>query len=590
MTTPTSGAIGLLDIQTEFGGVAPIGIDEYYAGGAYVPAGLFGVPSTGAIGVGDFYNKTKTNWGSLSVNTSSIGEGGILTFFFTPVSGVPDGTYYYNLELLSNIQSSDFSTPTSGSFLLSGGTAYIDIQVAQDTSIEGVGYVRLVIGESSGVPDVRVASGTVAISDYYTAWINAPSRSAIYRYANVDTSYTTTTYTVGTSGLIGGTLTWALEAVNGGAPTTADLVATSGSVAITAGATTASITLTAAAWAGNSIPSDKTFTLVVTLPDGSPIRTLASVTVIASPIFVTGVSPSTIREGQSTTISLASYNVPLGAARLYYTMSGTASPTTDWYGGVTQNITDLNQEYQVADIYAAIDSVSEGTESLTFNWRINSYTGPIVASLTFNIQNQAVITSASASYNNAQITSVSMYPADRTFSFDYSAAGGTWTNAGSVTVGTWQTSSNSIVLYTNTGTNNGTHSMQYRFSAPGYDTYTISNSEYFTFPVDTFNMNITGTNSNGSSRSIYCQIGNTLPYGSARTFTAQSRIKLPGASTWNAWIDRAQITVAANATASPTTLVYGPVTAVVAVDVQFRCVLAGHEPRESNILYSQWLA
>ncbi len=39
MTLQSSGAISLLDVQNEFGGANPIGIDEYYAGGLYVPVG-----------------------------------------------------------------------------------------------------------------------------------------------------------------------------------------------------------------------------------------------------------------------------------------------------------------------------------------------------------------------------------------------------------------------------------------------------------------------------------------------------------------------------------------------------------------------
>ena len=45
MTTPT-GTISLNDVQTEFGGSNPIAINEYYAGGLYVPAGMAGVPSS----------------------------------------------------------------------------------------------------------------------------------------------------------------------------------------------------------------------------------------------------------------------------------------------------------------------------------------------------------------------------------------------------------------------------------------------------------------------------------------------------------------------------------------------------------------
>jgi hypothetical protein len=59
MALPTTGPLGLQAIQTEFGGVNPIGLNEYYAGGGLVPAGTSGtngaVPSSGAISIQSFY-------------------------------------------------------------------------------------------------------------------------------------------------------------------------------------------------------------------------------------------------------------------------------------------------------------------------------------------------------------------------------------------------------------------------------------------------------------------------------------------------------------------------------------------------------
>jgi hypothetical protein len=63
MALPTSGPLTLTDIQTEFGGSAPVSLDEYYAGGAYVAAGTSGtygaVPSSGTISIQNFYGTSK---------------------------------------------------------------------------------------------------------------------------------------------------------------------------------------------------------------------------------------------------------------------------------------------------------------------------------------------------------------------------------------------------------------------------------------------------------------------------------------------------------------------------------------------------
>lgn len=59
MALPSSGPLSLSAIQGEFGGANPIGLNEYYAGGAYVPAGTTGtygaVPSSGTISIQNFY-------------------------------------------------------------------------------------------------------------------------------------------------------------------------------------------------------------------------------------------------------------------------------------------------------------------------------------------------------------------------------------------------------------------------------------------------------------------------------------------------------------------------------------------------------
>ena len=51
MTLPSSGLIGFLDIQNEFGGDAPIDLGEYYGAAA-------GIPGSGTISISQFYGKS----------------------------------------------------------------------------------------------------------------------------------------------------------------------------------------------------------------------------------------------------------------------------------------------------------------------------------------------------------------------------------------------------------------------------------------------------------------------------------------------------------------------------------------------------
>ena len=57
MALPSTGAITLNAIQTEFGGVNPIGINEYYRGGTYVPdiTANAAIPTSGQISFSNFY-------------------------------------------------------------------------------------------------------------------------------------------------------------------------------------------------------------------------------------------------------------------------------------------------------------------------------------------------------------------------------------------------------------------------------------------------------------------------------------------------------------------------------------------------------
>ena len=74
MALPSSGALAITNIQTEFGGSNPAGMSEYYAGGSYVPAGTSGdngaIPSSGTIQISDFYG-APYDWRSSQFTTRS---------------------------------------------------------------------------------------------------------------------------------------------------------------------------------------------------------------------------------------------------------------------------------------------------------------------------------------------------------------------------------------------------------------------------------------------------------------------------------------------------------------------------------------
>ena len=66
----TTGAISLLNIQTEFGGANPISLNEYYLNGLYTTGtGAAGIPTSGQIALNQFYGKEKITGPAIPVTT-----------------------------------------------------------------------------------------------------------------------------------------------------------------------------------------------------------------------------------------------------------------------------------------------------------------------------------------------------------------------------------------------------------------------------------------------------------------------------------------------------------------------------------------
>lgn len=69
MALPSSGTLSISDIATEFNDTAPNSMSEFYRGGGKVPdsAGNSSVPTSGQIGIGNFYNAANRAAVALSI-------------------------------------------------------------------------------------------------------------------------------------------------------------------------------------------------------------------------------------------------------------------------------------------------------------------------------------------------------------------------------------------------------------------------------------------------------------------------------------------------------------------------------------------
>jgi hypothetical protein len=112
MTLPTPGvSLSLSQIQGEFGGANPISMSEYYAGGAYVPAGTTGsngaVPANGTISISQFY-------GTTAVTIDFLDEFISATAFFSAQAGYQIvGTTFGGLDAGNTYQIINSSFPYS---------------------------------------------------------------------------------------------------------------------------------------------------------------------------------------------------------------------------------------------------------------------------------------------------------------------------------------------------------------------------------------------------------------------------------------------------------------------------------------------
>lgn len=138
MTLPASGAISLNNIQTEFGGANPIGLNEYYKGGSYVNAGVSAsIPTSGTISIGNFYGASARITVNLTIASNAFNydvyanrggsyAAGVTNMVVTVNSGVRVGstsTGGYSLLVPASFNAADTVTIiNNGTIQGAGGT------------------------------------------------------------------------------------------------------------------------------------------------------------------------------------------------------------------------------------------------------------------------------------------------------------------------------------------------------------------------------------------------------------------------------------------------------------------------------------
>ena len=156
MVLPASGTLTLSQIQTEFGGSNPVGLSEYYRGGAHVPAwsGTTGVPASGLISTSDFYgalpyptitNVTdRTNGGTFTMDGLSAQPKFIVAvianFNSQPYSGVFPTPSVTGVGDFTTVVAGNYSSSSDGHrasiFTIDVGTATsVEVNMATSSSL-----------------------------------------------------------------------------------------------------------------------------------------------------------------------------------------------------------------------------------------------------------------------------------------------------------------------------------------------------------------------------------------------------------------------------------------------------------------------
>ena len=624
MTTPT-GTISMTDIQTEFGGANPIGLNEYYSGGTYVPAGLSGVPASGTISMDNLRGKTNFTPYTVIASPASVAEGSQFQVQVYP-SATLYSTIYWKLTDYSTLDNSDFDT--------SSGTIYWDynnqeyplvyVSVATDTGYEGTGTFKFSVYSDAARTLQLGQTSTLTVTDTYSIGTPTLSSSVLYRYANLNPDYRAAVVYVPTSGLALATVHYevytstagqSLNANDVGAPVTLTgtiVVPTNGQIEFVVQATE---------WAPAVIvSSDKTVKVRFRLANssGALLATSPDITLYRTPNVSFSASPTSIREGYTTSTVSYMDSIPItnpASASVFFTIEGsTATLVNDFLGwSVNSGEIPFTSKTMYGAFTAKIDGITESDETLKITIRKNSTTGTPFWIIGDNppsnppitIESPAQVIVASATDTTVQIDNVSAYPESRTFNVLWRVKPNGTSTYGSyntpitgqvLTADAYTMTAPAIGYTTNPGNHNGSYDYEIKLSSFGYADYTITRTASAqTFPVHGLEVRIAGANSSGATRQIYMTVTSTPTFPVARTYQIQFSIRDWQSTVWGAWGDLAYpagtlqtITVGANATASAEKLIYqGPGSAQ--FDLKFRLVLVGHEIKESNELLDIWL-
>jgi len=227
MALPSSGPLTFADIQTEFGGSNPIGLNEYYAGGGLVPAGTSGtygaVPSSGTISVQNFY-------GTQSLIPRGVIATGRITGFsisnviqYISMSSTGNSTSFGTLATGVYDSAAGCASSTRGLWFggLTTGSGDSGITTIQYVTISSPGtsttFGNLALPSGSAVTQKSAAASNSTRGVVFGGQDNNPSPTNNMQYVTMATTGNTTLFgLLATTNYFSGACASTTRAVNGG--------------------------------------------------------------------------------------------------------------------------------------------------------------------------------------------------------------------------------------------------------------------------------------------------------------------------------------------------------------------------------------
>lgn len=227
MTLPAPGVqLALSDIQTEFGGTNPAGLNEYYAGGSYVPAGTTGyygaIPTTGnLISIRDFYGAPANIIYSFTVTTgwtaNPLGFGSYSSGYDTTTYtlGSISGSYVTVLGTINKVITNYAGTKTgsiqstvigfnsvSASSIIAGRT--YQITTLGTTNFTLIGAASNTVGTVFTATGAGTGTGTAAAQLSFTSLELTRSITETFTYGTGTGSYSDYSWASPSNTLYGG--------------------------------------------------------------------------------------------------------------------------------------------------------------------------------------------------------------------------------------------------------------------------------------------------------------------------------------------------------------------------------------------------